>query len=298
VVYIHGYQNNRETGDAYAIEMARRGFVVLNIDAIGRGNSGIPNDPEAPDFDDTYGGRTSLEYLKSLPFVDAGRVGMMGHSLGAEMAYKVALADPSVKGLVVSGFAYTLEASPEMPKNMLMIIGQFDEYRERMTGVRDIERDWMSSPQTKQVIPYNNPQLSTTYGDFSAGTARRVFVPRTIHIQESHSRKAIAEAVTWMRAALQPPEMLWVDATSQIWAVKEWATLTALLSGMYLLLPLSLVLLRSRAFRSLQGPPTGTQLVTAGAWFRLAVINGMLMWLYLPLILVLFGLHVLSLIHI
>ncbi|MCJ7626315.1 MAG: hypothetical protein MUO76_22720, partial [Anaerolineaceae bacterium] len=24
VVYIHGYQNNRETGDAYCIEMARR----------------------------------------------------------------------------------------------------------------------------------------------------------------------------------------------------------------------------------------------------------------------------------
>jgi len=42
VVYIHGYQNNRETGDAYSIELARRGFVVLNIDAIGRGNSGSP----------------------------------------------------------------------------------------------------------------------------------------------------------------------------------------------------------------------------------------------------------------
>ncbi|MBW1682134.1 MAG: acetylxylan esterase, partial [Deltaproteobacteria bacterium] len=68
-VYIHGYQNNHETGDAYCLELARRGFVVLNIDAIGRGNSGIPNDPKAPDFDPTHGGRTSLEYLRSLPFV-------------------------------------------------------------------------------------------------------------------------------------------------------------------------------------------------------------------------------------
>ena len=46
VVYIHGYQNNRETGDAYSIETARRGIVVLNIDAIGRGHSGIPGDPK------------------------------------------------------------------------------------------------------------------------------------------------------------------------------------------------------------------------------------------------------------
>ena len=45
IVYIHGYQNNRETGDGYCIELARRGFAVLNIDAIGRGNSGIPSDP-------------------------------------------------------------------------------------------------------------------------------------------------------------------------------------------------------------------------------------------------------------
>ena len=51
VVYIHGYQNNRETSDAYCLEMARRGFVVLEIDAIGRGNSGNPGDVESPDFD-------------------------------------------------------------------------------------------------------------------------------------------------------------------------------------------------------------------------------------------------------
>jgi len=60
VVYIHGYQNNRETADPYAIELARRGIVVLNIDAIGRGNSGEPNAPDAPDFDPTYGLTTAI----------------------------------------------------------------------------------------------------------------------------------------------------------------------------------------------------------------------------------------------
>ena len=81
VVHIHGYQNNRETGDAYCIELARRGFVVLSIDAIGRGNSGLPNDPKDPTFDKTYGGLTSLKVLRSLLFVDPESVGMLGHSL-------------------------------------------------------------------------------------------------------------------------------------------------------------------------------------------------------------------------
>ena len=119
VVYIHGYQNNRETSDAYSLELARRGIVVLNIDAIGRGNSGIPNDIDDPDFDETYGGRTSLEYLKSLPYVNAGSVGLLGHSLGAEMVYKIALEDSSVDALVISGFAYNEDASASNPKNML-----------------------------------------------------------------------------------------------------------------------------------------------------------------------------------
>jgi len=291
VVYIHGYQNNRETSDAYCIELARRGFVVLNIDAIGRGNSGIPNYPDS-DFDVTYGARTSLEYLRRLPYVDAERTGMMGHSLGAEMAYTVALQDSTVEALVISGFAYTLEASDTRPKNMLMIIGQWDEYRQRMTGVRDIAKEWMSTPQTRQVIPVENPQLGVTYGDFAQGTARRVFVPRAIHIQESHSRAAITQALVWMRDALRLPERYWVDPHNQIWPIKEWATLVAMLAGLASILPLGLLLLRTEFFRSLQGSVSDVYVCTRRAYARFAMVNGALMWLYLPLIFALFGLHV------
>ena len=151
-IYIHGYQNNRETGDAYCLELARRGFVVLNIDAIGRGNSGMPNDPSEPDFDPTFGGKSSLAYIKSLPFVRPDAIGMMGHSMGAEMAYKTALEDGAVAALVITGFGYTTDATPQKPRNMLMIIGKWDEYRPRMTGVRDIEKEWMKSEQTKAVF--------------------------------------------------------------------------------------------------------------------------------------------------
>ena len=291
VVYIHGYQNNRETGDAYCIELARRGIVVLNIDAIGRGNSGIPNDPDEPDFDETYGGLTSLEYLRSLPFVNADSVGMMGHSLGAEMAYGVALQEPAVKALVITGFAYTLEATASNPPNMLMIIGKYDEYRKRMTGTDDIEAEWMSTPQTQQVIPVDDPQLGVTYGDFAAGTARRVFVPPTIHIQESHSAAAIAETVAWMRAGLGPDDADWIDADSQIWPLKEWGTLVAMLAGLASILPLGYLLLQSQLFRSLQGTPGTGYACTGKAYRNLAAINGALMWLYLPLIFALFGLH-------
>ena len=134
IIYIHGYQNNRETGDAYCIELARRGIVVLEIDAIGRGNSGIPGQPDHPDFDPSYGAKRSLRYLLSLPYVDSDRIGLMGHSLGAELVYAMALQDASVKALVISGFAYRDDASTDMPQNMLMIFGKYDEFRKRMTA--------------------------------------------------------------------------------------------------------------------------------------------------------------------
>jgi dienelactone hydrolase len=292
VVYIHGYQNNRETGDAYCIELAKRGFAVLNIDAIGRGNSGIPNNPRDPDFDKTYGGLTSLNYLKALPFVNADSIGMMGHSLGAEMAYDVALGDPTVKALVITGFAYTLDATLTRPSNMLMILGRWDEFRKRMTGTRHLEAEWMSTPQTTKAFPVKNPEFGKTYGNFNDGTARRVFVPHAIHIQESHSHAAIAEAVAWMKQALHPPDEYWIDPGRQTWQIKEWATLIAMLSCFASLLPLGLMLLRTRFFSTLQGPVSGSYACSGKTYFRFVGLNGVLMWLFLPLILVLFAVHV------
>ncbi len=290
-VYIHGYQNNRESGDAYSIELARRGFVVLNIDAIGRGNSGIPNDPRSPDFDVTFGGRTSVQYLRLLPFVNAKAVGILGHSLGAEMAYTVALNDPAIRAVVITGFAYTLHASQTVPKNMLMIIGKWDEFRRRMTGTRDIEKEWMSTDRTKRVFPVENPLLGVTYGDFTGGTARRVFVPRITHVQESHDQASIAETVEWMKNALGPGEKDWLDKNDQIWPVKEWATLIAMLACFASALPLSLILLRTKFFGSIGGNVPDTHLRSPKSYFKFVSINGILLWLYLPLILALFGLH-------
>ena len=74
---------------------------MLAIDAIGRGNSGVPGRLlDHPDFDPTWGGRTSLDYLKSLPYVDTQRIGLMGHSLGGEMVLRLIGDVPRIYGLL------------------------------------------------------------------------------------------------------------------------------------------------------------------------------------------------------
>jgi dienelactone hydrolase len=297
IVYIHGYQNNRETSDAYCIELARRGIAVLEIDALGRGNSDVPGRLEDPDFDSTYGGKTSLEYLRSLPYVDDARIGLMGHSLGAELVYYMALKDPSIKALVISGFAYRDDASTTMPKNMLMIFGKYDEFRKRMTGTRDFAKEWMQSSQTRKAFPVKNPKIDETYGNFASGSARRVYMPPITHLQQSHSMPAVAEALDWIKQSLKPAPESWIPANRQIWQIKEWSTLIAMLAGLAALLPLGLMLLRASFFNSLQFHNRRSYSCTGKPYVRAAILNGVLMCLYFPIILVLFGIHV-YLVHI
>lgn len=291
IVYLHGYQNNRETSDPYSIELARRGFVVLAIDTLGRGNSDNPGDLTDEDFDESYGGRAAMEYLRGLPYVDTERVGIMGHSLGAEMAYGVALKDPGIRALAFSGFGYTLEADLENPKNMLMIFGKYDEYRKRMTGTRDFEAEFMVSPQTGKVFPSENPEIGVTYGDFSQGTARRVYMPKVTHVEESHHRGSVAEAVDWMVAALKPDTAYLTNARSQIWQIKEGATLIALLACFAALFPLADLLLKNRAFSILAGAPAGGRVCGRREAKGFFAVNTLFTWCYLPLVLILFAVH-------
>lgn len=291
IVYVHGYQNNRETSDPYCIEISRRGMVALCMDALGRGNSDNQNRINQPGFDPSSGVAYALKYLRGLDFVKAGDTALMGHSMGSEMVYQVALKDPTLQALVFSGYGYTLEASPSMPRNMLMIFGKYDEYRQRMTHTTHFEREWMQSPETKQVFGMDNAVMDKTYGDFSAGTARKVFMPLTIHFMESHDKSAIAAAVDWIVLALKPDPAWNIPADQQIWEIKEWATLVCLLCAILSLLPLGYLFLSMPFFAELQKNKVEVYVCERKARWKSVLINGGLMLLYLPLILTLFAFH-------
>ncbi len=173
-----------------------------------------------------------------------------------------------------------------------MIIGQYDEFRRRMTGVRNIEKEWLSAPPSQKIFAVSDPQPGTTYGDFAQGTARRVFIPPITHIQESHDRPAVAEALDWMRRALVPAPRYWIDPHKQTWPIKEGATLLAMVAGLAALLPLGALLLNNRLFRPLKGAVPTSYGCTWKSYLQFSALNGLLLWLYLPLIFILFGIHV------
>ncbi|MCB2213935.1 alpha/beta hydrolase [bacterium] len=292
VVYLHGYQNNRETSDPYGIELARRGFVVITLDTLGRGNSDNQFSVDDPGFDPTYGADSAFKYLQSLPFVDAARCGLGGHSLGGEMSYAAAVENPEVQAIVFSGYGYLETATLDNPKNMLMILGKYDEYRQRMTGTDDFEAEWMSSPQTEAAIGEVGLAFDTTYGDFADGTARRVHMTRTTHVGESFDKGAIAEAINWYHQALAPDTPLTIPANQQIWRYKEIGSLVALVAGIFSVMPAAVLLLGIKPFSDLAGAPNATYVCDRKTFRKAFLINAGLTLLFLPLILTIFGLHV------
>lgn len=175
---------------------------------------------------------------------------------------------------------------------MLMVFGKYDEYRTRMTGTRHFESEWLTYPQTKAAFGIPNVQFDTTYGSFADGTARRVHMTRTTHVGEGFDRTAITEAVNWFSQALNPGVPLSIPADQQIWQVKEIASLVALITGIFSMIPLGILLLGIKPFSVLAGAQGSTYSCDKKTLRKAFWINFGLTLLFLPLVMVIFGLHV------
>lgn len=100
VVVAHGGGVAKGVTQGLAEEFARRGFVVLNVSAYGAGMSEQPNYDDFEQGIDNFviwisacGMLDAVDYLRTVEFVDASRIAIVGHSLGAARAMTAAIAD-------------------------------------------------------------------------------------------------------------------------------------------------------------------------------------------------------------
>lgn len=97
IVVTHGGGCALGVTKGIAAELARRGFVVLNVSAYGTGLSDQPDYDESGQGKDgfdmlkaTNGVYDSVCFLKTLRFVDKTRIGAVGHSMGAIRTFSAA----------------------------------------------------------------------------------------------------------------------------------------------------------------------------------------------------------------
>jgi pimeloyl-ACP methyl ester carboxylesterase len=274
ILAVHGYYNARETHSAFAIEFARRGYVVLALDQRGHGYS----DP--PAFAEGFGGPDGLRYLRSLEFVDKDNIGLEGHSMGGWTVLAAAAAFPNgYKSLVLEGSSTGAPFAPEgtltYPRNLAVVFSQYDEFAPFMwQAPRGPEV--AQSKKLWQVFGTQGPvEPGKVYGSIDAGTARVFFAPPITHAQDHISSEAVGHAINWFERTLKGGKPL--PVTDQIWIWKELGTLVALIGFAALLLGVFEALLRLPYFAPLIASPSVPQrVVRDGRWWTAFLATALL----------------------
>jgi len=250
VLAVHGYINSREVQSGFAIELARRGYVVLSLDQGGHGYS----DP--PAFAAGFGGPAALQYLRSLDIVDPDNIGLEGHSMGGWTILAAAAAHPDAYRSIVlqgssTGSGFAAPGTPEWPRNVSVVFSQYDEFAPMMWEVASGRN--VAESQKLQTLFGTDTTVTEgqVYGDINAGTARVLQSPPVTHPGNHLSHAAIGHTIDWFSQTLEGGH----SARGQIWFIKELGTLTALIGFVLLLLGSFRALLPQAAFASLQAAP-------------------------------------------
>jgi pimeloyl-ACP methyl ester carboxylesterase len=251
ILAVHGYINSRETQDGFAIEFARRGYVVLALDQTGHGYS----DP--PAFAGGFGGPDGLAHLRSLDIVDKNNIGLEGHSMGGWTVLAAATAMPNdYKSMVLEGSStgkpFAADGTPSWPKNTALVFAQYEEFSDLMWGVNHA-RDVTQSPKLWAMFGTKGPvEPGKVYGDIAQGSARVLYTPAITHPAEHISHEAIGYSLDWFAKTLQGGTPR--PADDQIWFRKEIGTLVALLGFVALLIGAFDALLEAKMFSRLRLP--------------------------------------------
>lgn len=299
ILCIHGYQNDKETSVGYALEFARNGYVAMVIDAYGHGNTtmglrerGFDKSVNGPDRykmfmsfsqlnehsddikDSSLGGIDAYKYLRSLPFVDAKKIGLTGHSLGTWAVWTIA-ADPGISASVVQcgelyGPFYDANGNVKY-ENVLLIQAEYDEfdyfrdYELTVGGLNKTEHRYKDFMGQDAPVEWN-----TTYGNFSDGTARRMALVPNIHRGITHDSQGIHEAVSWFRQAFNG-QTGGIPGQTYMW--REYLMLIAMVSSVLATLPLSGLLMRTAFFSCISEPMPGKYFTSSRSWRRFAIIT-------------------------
>ncbi len=251
ILAVHGYINSRETQDGFAIEFARRGYVVLALDQTGHGYS----DP--PAFANGFGGPDGLAHLRSLDFVDKANIGLEGHSMGGWTILAAATAMPNdYKSMVLEGSStgkpFAADGTASWPRNVALVFAQYEEFSTLMWGV-ERARDVTTSPKLWALFGTNGPvEPGKVYGDIAQGTARVLYTPAMTHPAEHISHEAIGYSLDWFAKTLQGGTPR--PSSDQIWFRKEIGTLIALIGFVALLIGVFDGLLEAPYFSHLRLP--------------------------------------------
>ena len=295
VIVTHGYLNSAEMQDANAIELSRRGYVVLALDQYDHGHS---------DFDNSKYSDTSVfgiwlpfwvnsmhdavAYMYEQPYVlkdEAGNgiIGVTGHSMGG-FGSTMALAMDEQEFMATgirkiycgltegSDFLYTglvgVDAATADAlgggRTMGKVAAQFDEFffnDPAETGGTVRHKDYVSTPDGMTFLQQTAAAQANTWYDTSDGGRRIIYEPAQTHPWNHFSKTTTAYALSFYTEAFKDYQdgIRSIDPAKQVWQWKEFFECVALVGFIMLIIGIASTLIELPFFSKANTGPLEVQ---------------------------------------
>lgn len=270
IVCSHGWYNNREMQDLNYVEYARRGYVVMAISMYGHGDSEIlPNGTWLNDENNGNGMYDAVKMLSRMPYVDASRIGVTGHSNGGLACRESMLQDYDgliSAALIVSNDSVYYDengnfANPFGSRDVGVVACQYDEFFHRVKGEDGrptAPRDYLDQVTAQSFLHFGQDpaelekrESETYYTEQIDGeeAIRVIFNPAITHPWAHFSKGVVTDSVHFFDAALGAPVKL--ADNDQIWQWKAVFNALGLLGFFMFIIYFAIALTETRFFSEL-----------------------------------------------
>ncbi|MGD9020985.1 MAG: alpha/beta hydrolase, partial [Lysobacterales bacterium] len=296
VVVVPGFQRSKEALANIAIELSRRGIVVMLIDPYAQGFSSASMSRIAATTEG-YGMFALVDYAAGTPnlnYVDKTRIGAAGHSAGGNAAIRganffgreaIATGQPSkLHSVFVSGYVLTLrdDVLKDVRSNVGVSYAFYDEgaYRNELQN-----GDMRIAPEALRAVNSGLPaneaisevELGRYYGDKDQRTLRVVHNERVLHPFQPYITEATANQIEFFERVFEHDSGM--DSYDQVWYWKEIMGLIALIAALVAVVPMGRLLLEVPYFKPLVKPippalnkPSGKGLVLFWGLFAIGAL--------------------------
>ncbi|MDY2624813.1 MAG: alpha/beta fold hydrolase, partial [Coriobacteriales bacterium] len=287
VLMLHGNSGNARNHESWALEFARRGFVVVVPDLYGAGDSqgyfdGGPNPfpPGTPvQQSDNYNGilstRSLLEessqfydYMVDLPYVNSDEVIVAGHSMGGGAALTLGALKGS-KGIM---------SASSTPATYFSNVDEFMDAYNNYQG--DVVLSWgwcemgiqpgdtegfKAFAKKRGLVDYalnhtGDSSIQTlepgkVYGSFDRGNAFVISGEERIHEAAFVSTESIGHLVQYGQDIIGDAVPNYIDPSDQVWPIKDYIALFGIFAFMAWLCATALLLIQEiPAFATVRRP--------------------------------------------
>lgn len=267
---IMGASGNARNHEEYAVEYARRGFIVLSVDNAGSGDATYDSSVEDP-FKINVPTKF-WEYLMDCPLVDKERTVISGHSIGSTGSlHLAAMVNPTVC-IPIDGYmgVYPSEDGLHYTGMICAVTGDADaqntdERLEPLAGLFQLdERITIDGP-----LEYNK-----VYGSFEDGSAKAVYMATSGHEDAMIDTDGMRIQLDFVQQAMEVPNP--IPGSNQIWFWKDIIAQIGMFSFAATLVFLALFIVQDCAFFQVVKQPMPRNIGLRGVGLAISVVLSLL----------------------